>query len=146
MLPKILKQVKVFVIANQREIALGIAVFLISVISFGLGQISAKLPKESPIIVQNLPSEEAINTEIGESMVNAENSIKSTQANLMGAVSKNTDSSSPVVVASKNGTKYHYPWCPGALRIKEENKITFQTIEEAKTAGYEPAANCPGLE
>jgi len=48
-------------------------------------------------------------------------------------------------VGSKNGTKYHYPWCSGAARIKEENKVWFQTVDEAKRAGYSPAANCPGL-
>lgn len=49
------------------------------------------------------------------------------------------------VVASKSGTKYHFPWCAGARSIKEENKIWFATIEEARTAGYAPAANCKGL-
>jgi len=48
-------------------------------------------------------------------------------------------------VASKNGTKYHYPWCPGAQSIKEENKIWFSTKEEAEKAGYQPASNCKGL-
>lgn len=50
------------------------------------------------------------------------------------------------LVASKNGTKYHFPWCSGAKRTKEENKIWFNSIEEARKAGYEPAANCKGLE
>ncbi len=48
-------------------------------------------------------------------------------------------------VASRNSTKYHLPWCSGALRIKEENKIWFESVEEARAAGYSPAANCPGL-
>ena len=48
-------------------------------------------------------------------------------------------------VASKSGTKYHYPWCPGAQSIKEENKIWFFTKEEAEKAGYQPASNCKGL-
>lgn len=48
-------------------------------------------------------------------------------------------------VASKSGTKYHLPTCSGAKRIKEENKVWFQTKEEAQAAGYEPAANCKGL-
>lgn len=48
-------------------------------------------------------------------------------------------------VASVNGTKYHYPWCPGAKQIKESNKITFATREEAEAAGYTPAVNCKGL-
>ncbi len=49
------------------------------------------------------------------------------------------------VVASKNGTKYHYPWCGGAKQIAEKNKITFNSIEEARKAGYMPAGNCKGL-
>ncbi len=48
-------------------------------------------------------------------------------------------------VGSKSGTKYHYPWCSGAKRINEANKIWFQTIAEAETRGYSKAANCPGL-
>ncbi len=48
-------------------------------------------------------------------------------------------------VASKTGTKYHLPWCSGARRIKEENKVWFATKEEAEAAGYTPAANCKGL-
>lgn len=48
-------------------------------------------------------------------------------------------------VASKSGTKYHLPWCPGASQMKEENKIWFDTKEEAEVAGYSPAANCKGI-
>lgn len=50
-----------------------------------------------------------------------------------------------VVVASKSGTKYHLPSCPGAQQIKAENRIEFPSIEAAKSAGYSPAANCPGI-
>ena len=49
-------------------------------------------------------------------------------------------------VGSKNSTKYHLPWCSGAQRITEANKIWFRTEEEAKAAGYTPAANCPELQ
>ncbi len=48
-------------------------------------------------------------------------------------------------VASKTGTKYHLPWCPGAQTIKEENKIWFNSKEEAEKAGYGPAGNCKGI-
>lgn len=50
------------------------------------------------------------------------------------------------VVASKSGTKYHFPWCAGAQSIKEANKIWFASNTEARAAGYEPASNCKGLE
>lgn len=56
------------------------------------------------------------------------------------------DSLSTLVVASRSGTKYHLPDCPGAKQMKAENKIEFSSIEEAKAAGYTPAANCPNLE
>ncbi|MEK7610426.1 MAG: hypothetical protein AAB468_01620 [Patescibacteria group bacterium] len=49
------------------------------------------------------------------------------------------------VVASKKGKKYHLPWCAGAKAIAAANKVTFASAEEARAAGYTPAANCPGL-
>ena len=49
------------------------------------------------------------------------------------------------VVASKTGTKYFLPWCSGAKNISSENLVTFSSAEEAKAAGYAPAANCKGL-
>ncbi len=48
-------------------------------------------------------------------------------------------------VASKNGTKYHLPWCGGAKQISEQNKIFFTTKAEAEAAGYTPASNCKGI-
>lgn len=48
-------------------------------------------------------------------------------------------------VGSKEGSVYHLISCPGAKSIKQENKIFFGDEEEAKRAGYRPAANCPGL-
>jgi len=51
-----------------------------------------------------------------------------------------------LLVASKNGSKYHYPWCGGGKRISEKNKIWFDSVEDARKAGYTPAGNCKGLE
>lgn len=50
------------------------------------------------------------------------------------------------VVASKSGTKYHRPDCPGASQIKPANIVKFSSAAAAAAAGYTPAANCPGLE
>lgn len=50
-----------------------------------------------------------------------------------------------MLVGSISGTKYHFPWCSGAQRIKNENKVWFSTPQEARKAGYTPAANCKGL-
>lgn len=48
-------------------------------------------------------------------------------------------------VASKNSDVYHFPWCSGAKRISDANRITFTSKKEAEQAGYRPAANCKGL-
>ena len=48
-------------------------------------------------------------------------------------------------VASKRGSKYHFPWCPGAQAMSEQNKIWFDSVDEARGAGYTPAGNCKGL-
>lgn len=51
-----------------------------------------------------------------------------------------------MVVVSAKGTKYHYPWCSGALRMNERNKRWYNSIEDARNAGYSPAGNCKGLQ
>lgn len=50
------------------------------------------------------------------------------------------------VVASKSGSKYHLPTCPGASQIKPANLISFPNVAAAEAAGYTPAANCKGLQ
>ena len=54
--------------------------------------------------------------------------------------------SSGEVVASKSGSKYHFPWCPGASQISDRNRVLFESTEAARVAGYEPVKNCKGLE
>lgn len=49
-------------------------------------------------------------------------------------------------MASQSGTKYHFPWCSGAQRILDKNRVEFKNIKEAKAAGYTAAKNCKGLE
>jgi hypothetical protein len=51
-----------------------------------------------------------------------------------------------LIVASRSGTAYYYPWCAGAEKIQEANKRWFQNEEEARRAGFRPAKNCKGLE
>ena len=43
--------------------------------------------------------------------------------------------------ASKSGEKYHWPWCSFAERIKEENRIYFNSEQEAQAAGYSRCGN-----
>lgn len=45
-------------------------------------------------------------------------------------------------LASINGKAYYPKDCAAANRIKEENRIWFDTKEEAEAQGYKPAQNC----
>ena len=45
-------------------------------------------------------------------------------------------------VGSKNSDVYHYPSCSSAKKIKKENEIWFNSVEEAKSAGYRPCKVC----
>lgn len=93
---------------------------LVGTLAFGLGRWSRIEESQTPVLIEN-PNP------VGETPVKT--SITTT---------KN-------FVASKNGKRYYYPRCAGASRIKEENKVWFDTANEAKQAGYTPAANCLGL-
>ncbi len=45
-------------------------------------------------------------------------------------------------VASKFSIRYHFPTCKRALRIQEQNRVIFNTAEEAVKAGYIPCSVC----
>ncbi len=49
------------------------------------------------------------------------------------------------VVASKKGKTYSFPWCSGAKRISQKNKIIFKSKKEAEEKGYREAKNCAGF-
>lgn len=49
------------------------------------------------------------------------------------------------VVASRTGTKYYRPECPGVAAISEKNRVWFVSSDLARTQGYEPADNCDGI-
>jgi len=119
MLSKIIKFYK----DNEKDLILATVIILVALISFGLGRLSKIGESRVPVTIENLSAS------VSESA---------------GSVSKSALSTGNFV-ASKNGTKYHYPWCSGAQSIKEENKIWFSTAEEAQKAGYQPASNCKGL-
>jgi len=94
-----------------------ILVFLLSIASFGLGRLSALESARPPV------------------------SVSKAQV----ASDSNAIAPGGQVVASKSGSAYYYPWCGGAGRISEQNKVWFKSEAAAKKAGYAPAKNCKGL-
>lgn len=122
-----LSKLKNFVKNNSSDVFIILTVILVALISFGVGRLSA--PKTEPIQIKNL---------------------KQADYNDLELKTEETENTDIVyqgkVVASAKGTKYHLPECPGAKQISEQNKIWFNSPQDAEKAGYEPAANCPGLQ
>ena len=135
-----------------------VILILIAIVSFCLGRISKIGEAREPVRIIN-SSQTNTNNPLNPPYINgeteqqtrsissgSENNLQNTAAAAVGAASAPASASqSGEVVASKNGTKYHYPWCAGAKQISDKNKITFNSIEEARAAGYTPATNCKGL-
>jgi len=122
-------------ISLSNDFLLVLVLILVATASFGLGRLSYKESVKPVMGVGNID----LNTV--PASVYASTKSSNTDSKSTGATQ--TDGS---VVGSKNGTKYHYPWCPGAKQISEVNMVYFTSIEKAREAGYTPAGNCKGLE
>lgn len=122
------------------------SVILIGITSFGLGRLSANGDlngfKTTRALVQVVEPIYFPATAAMSELVNIETEKEGIFLNNTQAQIQNTQ---VVVVGSKNGTKYHLPTCSGAKNIKPENLVTFSSVKEAEMAGYQKAANCPGL-
>jgi hypothetical protein len=112
--------------------ALGI-IILATTASFGLGRLSVLEDSSDGVVYFPAVRNQAV-ANVSDT-INVDNRV----TEVVPAV----DSGS--YVASKNGTRYYFPWCGGSKQIKEENKVWFDTKEEAEKAGYSPAQNCKGL-
>lgn len=125
------EKIKAFWSSFKEEVLLGFIIVLVSLASFGLGKMSVSAP------VYDTP--ETLQTKRGsQEGVSFKDTAPSPTPLDTGGEGE--------VVASKSGKKYHYPWCGGAKKIAEKNKISFNSIEEARRAGYTPAGNCKGLQ
>ncbi len=107
-----------------------ISIILIGLAGFGLGKLSALEKGREPVQIKS---------------VNQASSSIVSNIPLSAAALVASDSAKGLLVASKSGKKYHFPWCAGASQIAEKNKIWFNSYEEAQKAGYTPASNCKGL-
>jgi len=107
-------------ILENKDIFTILIIVLVAFLSFGLGRLSKIEESRIPIKIEN-------------------------SASVLSGTNKLNNNPEMLYVASVNGESYHFPWCSGAKRIKEENKIWFGSKEDAVKAGYKPAGNCKGL-
>jgi hypothetical protein len=116
------------------DLFLGLTIVLIAIGSFGLGRLSKIEGAKTPIRIENAPAVEA--TTFSKPATGA----SSQSASILGATG-----SSGTLVASKSGTKYYYTWCSGVQKIAVANRVYFNSIDDAKAAGYTPSNTCKGL-
>lgn len=115
-----------------------LVVVLSSLGAFGLGLLEGRALSQKTITTEQVPQVEKKLT-------------TPTTASLSASAGSVLEPTPPALtqggqyVASKNGSKYHLPWCPGAKAMNEANKIWFSTKAEAEAAGYTPASNCKGI-
>ncbi len=93
-------------------------VFLVAMGSFGLGRLSVLEAVKGPVSITQAPT------------------IANTRGMNIGGL----------IVASRTGSAYYFPWCAGVAKILPQNQIWFASEEKARAAGYSPAKNCKGLE
>ena len=110
-------------IIENKDIFIALLIIFIATASFGLGRLSKIDENKKSLQIENFVENKA----------------------LIGDFSPENNNIKGNYVASKTGSKYHLPWCSGAQTIKEENKIWFETKEDAESRGYSPAKNCKGL-
>ena len=132
-------------ILSDDTVFYAVLIILIAFSSFGLGRasVTAAIPQNKPKIgleQQKANSVQAMQTQATNTAANE--TKDQTSKGIEGSTATNGPQT---YVASKNGTKYHLLYCPGAKQIKEANKIYFSTKEEAQKAGYTPASNCKGI-
>ena len=128
---QIFYKIKKFIISNQKDILVVSVIILVAVAGFAIGRISVLSEMgQGSLVFKRAPM------------------VPKNTASVAGAVAEieiPTMTTGGQLLASKNGTKYYFPWCGGVSRIKEENKVWFASEEEARKAGFEPAENCTGL-
>ncbi len=115
-----------------KPLFLTLVIILTATLSFGLGRLSAPIPTN--------PVEVKFDEKLGQGSLTPTVPTRSA-ASVIQAIQPSAQQGGEVV-ASKNGSKYHYLHCPGAKQIKEENRLSFPSASAAEASGYTLAGNC----
>ncbi len=116
-----MQKIKQFIESEQGKDILVVAiVILVGLASFGLGRLSKE----------------------GSSGLKVEYAGQSANAIYAGENLGRADTNSGKFFASSRGSKYYGENCKAGQSIKKENRVYFNTREEAENAGYELSSSC----
>ena len=113
-------------------------ILVVASIFFALGRLSALEERHIPIKVEQMANSQTASAISSPRTLLGEQEVR-------GGEKNDELNSGGEIIGSKTGKKYYFPWCGTVKMIKPENQVRFASIEEAKKAGYTPAANCKGL-
>ena len=142
---KLLEKIKL----HQDSFFLVAVIIMVGLISFGLGRLSAKYQTAELNINSTLVNTADLNKIVTGPASETKNKVAEKENMQLPVPNGEVAAASnevKKVVGNKNSKIYHYEDCPGALKMKEENKMFFASVLEAKNAGFRPAGNCQGLE
>ncbi|MBU1292260.1 hypothetical protein KKH07_02155 [Patescibacteria group bacterium] len=110
---------------NESDILLTITIVLVALISFGAGLFIDFSEDNQSIVIQQPTA-----------------SIQQSLAGTCESSSaKATADKEGIFVGSVNSNKYHWPDCPSAKKIAEQNQIWFNSEQEAQNANYIRCSN-----
>ncbi len=133
-----MQKIKLFLESDiGKDILMVLIIVFVGIGSFGLGRISTPTPKTG-LKIDFRAMEDDIKVS---KIANEANVIKSLNSVSTDSNTK-TESSSGNFFASNRGTKYYGISCSAGKTIKTENRIYFDTREEAERAGYELSSAC----
>ena len=130
----------------KEDVFIVLAIILIGLAGFGLGKLSA-LEKGREIVTIKPAQFISIVSSSSDSIKTPPVTVTKSvvQVPLSASAMIAGESAKGLLVAAKTGTKYYFPWCSGASRISEANKVWFDSYEAAQKTGLTAAANCPNL-
>ncbi len=118
-----MEKIKSFIESNTgKDILTVLIIIMVGLGSFGLGRLSKNPPKEPLKVIYE-----------GEEL-----NIPKPVSNVV----ETTKNSSGGYFGSKQGTKYYPLGCSAGKTIKQENRVYFDTAEDAEKTGYSLSTSC----
>ncbi len=127
-----IKVLKKFFSKNEDKIVLITGIILIALICFGAGRLTAVRQPKEPIKIEDY------------GLASLKESIETQTNNREGKSIKEPEKKDGMFVGSIKSNKYHLPDCQSAKKIKPENIIWFESVEDAEAKSYVPASCCVG--
>ena len=125
---------------ERRQILIFIGLLVgVSGLSFYLGYTARAEGHKEPLVAINCPVSAYIDPL---AMASNEKGATQPSSSPLGASAIGAIQNQGAYVASKNGKKYYPLDCPGAKRIKDDNKVFFETSQSAEAAGYSLGTGC----